>query len=322
MLQDAYGRRFYYLRLSITDVCNFRCTYCLPNGYQGSEQVPFLSVNELHNAASAFAQMGTQKVRLTGGEPSLRTDLPDIIERVASVRGIETLALTTNGYKLPQRIGQWVNAGLTALNVSIDTLDEKAFHDITGHNRLPEILDGLQEAHALGIQVKVNSVLMRDVNDDLTATMAFLKKTPVTLRFIEVMETRDQDVFFRAHHLSGQSIEACLLKDGWQPVLRERSAGPAKEFWHPDYVGRIGLIMPYSRDFCASCNRLRISSIGKLHLCLFSEAGIDIRPLLQQPQDAPALLAAVGEFVKGKGETHQLHQHTSGALDNLSQIGG
>lgn len=321
MLQDTFGRRFYYLRLSVTDVCNFRCTYCLPEGYQGKPDEAYLSPIELERTVRGFAQMGTQKVRLTGGEPSLRKDLKEVIERVSRVPGIQKVALTTNGYKLPQKIEAWAKAGLSQLNVSIDSLDKQTFKDITGHDRLEEVLEGVEKARELGIPVKLNSVLMRGINDQLAETLKWLEKNPYTLRFIEVMETSDQEVFFRQHHLSGLSIKEQLLECGWEQVVRDVAAGPAQEFWHPDYAGRLGLIMPYSKDFCASCNRLRISSLGKLHLCLFAEQGIDIRPYLQSDDSAP-FIQAVSEHVQGKSVSHFLQEHKSGAMANLSQIGG
>ena len=322
MLQDTFGRRFYYLRLSVTDVCNFSCDYCLPDGYQGRPDEAFLSPYELTQVARGFAAMGTQKIRLTGGEPSLRNDLPEIIERIHAIEGIQTVALTTNGYKLPQRIKTWAAAGLTQLNVSIDSLDPNEFQRITGHDRLPEILAGITEAKALGLAVKVNSVLMKDINDDMSAVLHWLRTNPVTLRFIEVMETADQQVFFRQHHISGATIKERLLVDGWQPVARKLADGPAQEFWHPAFVGRIGLIMPYSKDFCATCNRLRVSSLGKLHLCLFSEQGIDLRPLLQPGVPLSGLVEAVTHHLGDKSAGHSLIDHNSGAMANLSQIGG
>ncbi|MEJ2044948.1 MAG: GTP 3',8-cyclase MoaA [Reinekea sp.] len=322
MLIDTFGRRFYYLRLSVTDICNFRCTYCLPDGYKGRPEDTFLSPAELEAAARGFIQMGTQKIRLTGGEPGLRKDLPEILERLSRIESLQTLAVTTNGYKLPQKIHQWVKSGLTQLNVSIDSLDAEKFHDITGHNRLEEVLEGVRIAQQLGIKTKVNAVLMNGVNDDLKSVLKWLKQTPVTMRFIEVMETVDQQVFFRQHHISGESVKAQLLESGWQPVLRDITAGPAQEFWHPEYQGRIGLIMPYSKDFCDSCNRLRISSLGKLHLCLFAEQGIDVRPYLQPGVPVEALMDAVRTHLKDKAATHFLHEHNAGAMTNLSQIGG
>ncbi|GGX38070.1 GTP 3',8-cyclase MoaA [Saccharospirillum salsuginis] len=322
MLQDALGRRFYYLRLSITDVCNFRCTYCLPDGYQGKPDQSFLTLPEIRQTLRAFAVLGTEKVRLTGGEPGLRADLPEIIAEAAGTPGIRKVAITSNGYKLPQRIDRWREAGLNQLNLSIDSLDPRQFQAITGHDRLREVLDGMDRALELGVNTKVNAVLMRGLNDQLSEFLAWLKTIPVTLRFIEVMETGDHPTFFREHHMSGETVKERLLNEGWQPVIRTREAGPAQEFWHPDFAGRIGLIMPYSKDFCASCNRLRISSTGKLHLCLFSDHGLDVRQWMQPDVDNTELQNKLVELLRFKAPTHLLHEHNSGGTQNLSIIGG
>jgi cyclic pyranopterin phosphate synthase len=322
MLEDAIGRRFYYLRLSVTDVCNFRCTYCLPDGYQGKPDQSFLSLSEIRQTLIAFAALGTEKVRITGGEPGLRRDLPEIIDAAARTPGIRTVALTTNGYKLAERIAHWRQAGLSQLNVSIDTLDAAEFQSITGHDRLADILRGLDAAIAEGLSVKVNAVLMRGLPDQLTTFLSWLKAMPVTLRFIEVMETGDHSAFFREHHISGQSVKQQLLASGWHAVQRRRDAGPAEEFWHPDYQGRIGLIMPYSQDFCSSCNRLRISSTGKLHLCLFSDSGLDVRPWMQPDIPSTELQAQLAALLKHKAPSHLLHDGQTGGTQNLSIIGG
>lgn len=322
MLQDAYGRRFYYLRLSITDVCNFRCQYCLPDGYQGLPEASFLTLPEITKTVQAFATLGTQKVRLTGGEPSLRRDLPTIIERVSDTPGIDHVALTSNGYKIQSKLDDWVSAGLNQLNVSIDSLDPAVFHEVTGHNQLDDVLGAVDKALTLGLKVKINAVLLKNLNTELTPYFKWLKTTPVTFRFIEVMETGDQAVFFRQYHQSGGTIKQRLLEQGWQPVLREKHAGPAQEFWHPDYRGRFGLIMPYSNDFCTTCNRLRVSSLGKLHLCLFSEQGIDLRHLMQDDTSAQDLAESIEQYITGKAAGHALKEHQSGAMKNLSMIGG
>lgn len=321
-LSDTFGRRFGYLRLSVTDQCNFRCNYCLPDGYQGAEKPVYLSLDEIRCAVAAFAALGTRKVRITGGEPSLRKDLPDIIRIVAQTPGIDQVAITTNGYRLLQAVQNWADAGLTHLNLSIDSLDPAQFADITGHDRLPYLLQGLEKALALGLKVKVNAVLLRGFNrHQLQDFLDWIRHTAVSLRFIELMQTGDNQVFFAEHHVSGEEIRQQLLQQGWQPRLKEVNAGPALEFQHPDYQGRIGLIMPYSPDFCASCNRLRLSSTGKLHLCLFGEQGYDVRNLLNTGQAEPLqqrLLHLLGE----KRESHSLHQGTTGATRHLAMLGG
>ncbi|MCY0965028.1 GTP 3',8-cyclase MoaA [Parathalassolituus penaei] len=321
-LSDAFGRRFGYLRLSVTDQCNFRCNYCLPDGYQGSGKTAFLSLDEIRSAVGAFAALGTRKVRITGGEPSLRRDLPDIIRAVASTPGIDTVAMTTNGYRLERSVDDWVAAGLTNLNLSIDSLDPAQFATITGHDVLPSLLRGLDRALALGLKVKINAVLLRGFNfDQLQSFLDWVKHTPVSMRFIELMQTGDNQVFFAENHVSGEQIRQHLLDQGWLPVLRETNAGPALEFCHPHYHGKIGLIMPYSRDFCASCNRLRLSSVGKMHMCLFGEQGYDIRELLQADRQAE-LLQTLPQLLGEKRESHYLHQGQTGATRHLAMLGG
>ncbi|MDF2177399.1 GTP 3',8-cyclase MoaA [Aliiglaciecola sp. CAU 1673] len=322
MLEDKFGRRFHYLRLSITDVCNFRCSYCLPDGYQCDGDRDFLSKAEIRPLVQAFAGLGTSKIRLTGGEPSLRKDLPEIIALCAQTPGVDKVALTTNGFKLPQMIQSWADAGLNALNVSIDSLDPRQFKAITGHNKLDTILKGVDEALALGIKVKINSVLLRPYSEStLSLAMEWLKDKPVSLRLIELMQTGDNQAFFKANHLSGQPIKDSLLRQGWLQVLREKTAGPAQEFAHPDYAGRIGLIMPYSKDFCKSCNRLRVSAKGKLHLCLFADQGLDLRDLLRDG-DVKAIQARLVELLGRKEASHWLDKGYTGATSQLAMLGG
>lgn len=321
--KDTYGRRFSYLRLSITDVCNFRCNYCLPDGYQCSDKTEPLSLEEIRQLAKTFAAHGTRKIRITGGEPVLRKDLPQIIAALKQTPGIETVALTTNGYKINQHIDSWKAAGLDQLNVSIDSLDPKVFQTITGHDRLQEILQGINRAFELGFKdVKVNAVLLKSHNaSELDSFLNWIKFTPVTLRFIELMETGQNPDYFAKNHLSGEQIKQQLLANGWQQKIRNKDAGPAQEFDHPDYQGSIGLIMPYSKDFCSSCNRLRISALGKLHLCLFGEQGYDLRHLMADGKQAQ-LETAIQGLLRDKKATHFLHDGQTGAIQHFAQIGG
>ena len=322
MLEDKFGRRFHYLRLSVTDVCNFRCNYCLPDGYECDNDRDFLAVPEIQTLVNGFAQLGTSKVRITGGEPSLRKDLCEIIQVCASAPGIQHVAMTTNGFKLESDIQQWVDAGLNSLNISIDSLDPRMFASITGHNKLESILRGIDKALELGVAVKVNAVLLKQYNEnDLNSFLTWLKKTPITLRFIELMQTGDNLPFFKENHVSGGPIKERLLDSGWSQFIRDKSAGPAQEFFHPDYAGRMGLIMPYSKDFCASCNRLRISATAKLHLCLFAEQGLDIRPALQSA-NSHELQTQLVSLLADKEATHWLQDGFTGATKHLAMIGG
>lgn len=324
-LADGLGRRFEYLRLSLTDVCNFRCSYCLPDGYRGARTRPgVLAPDEIVRAVRAFAALGLWKVRLTGGEPTIRQDFAAIAGAVAQVPGIRQVAMTTNGYRLAGHAAEWRAAGVSAINVSVDSLDPARFAAITGHDRLAEVLAGIDAAAAAGFApIKLNAVLMRGVNDDeLEAMIAFVQDRDVALRLIEVMRTNDNADFFERHHLSGLAVAAQLEQRGWTRLARRPGAGPAMEYGHPDRRGRIGIIAPYSRDFCATCNRLRLSSTGKLHLCLFGDGGIDLRPLLQHDGQHDELVARIMALTATKAPAHRLHEGDSGATPHLASIGG
>ncbi|XKM14086.1 GTP 3',8-cyclase MoaA [Orbaceae bacterium ac157xtp] len=323
-LIDNYQRRFEYLRLSITDLCNFRCQYCLPSGYQTNENRNcYLSLTEITNLVMAFGQLGVKKVRLTGGEPTLRRDFDSILATIAQHPSIVDIALTTNGSRLVNRISQWQALGLTSLNVSVDSFSPKMFHVITGENKLEPILLGIDKAIEVGINnIKLNAVLMRGLNDDIYPALEWIKTRPVDLRFIELMETSQGKDYFSRFHLSGQVIENKLIAEGWQLLPPKALAGPAKVFKHADYAGKIGLIMPYSKDFCQTCNRLRVSAIGQLHYCLFGESAVNLRDLLQNRDDQQALKLRILTALKVKPESHFLQQHKTGLSQNLSYIGG
>ncbi|RLM25762.1 cyclic pyranopterin phosphate synthase [Brenneria alni] len=325
-LTDAFARKFYYLRLSITDVCNFRCTYCLPEGYKPDGVNPhrFLSLDEIRRVSRAFAELGTEKVRLTGGEPSLRRDFAEIIAAIRENPAIRTLAVTTNGYRLARDVARWREAGLSALNVSVDSLDARQFHAITGQDKFRQVMEGIDAAFACGFsKVKVNTVLMRDVNDTCLLTfLEWIRLRPIQLRFIELMETGEGSRLFRQRHISGEVIRQRLQQQGWSEQERGRSDGPARVFRHPDYQGEVGLIMPYEKDFCLSCNRLRVSAIGNLHLCLFGEQGIPLRDLMVDDSQLDALKMRISGGLSTKKQTHFLHQGNSGITQNLSFIGG
>ncbi|WP_029687256.1 GTP 3',8-cyclase MoaA [Tatumella saanichensis] len=326
LLTDKFNRRFYYLRLSITDVCNFRCSYCLPDGYRPGavSNNGFLSVDEIRQVSRAFVDAGTEKIRLTGGEPTLRRDFTDIIAAVKDNAALKKIAMTTNGYRLQRGVRDWQQAGLSAVNISIDSLDARQFHAITGQDKLPQILAGIDACFEAGLtQVKINTVLMKEANSrQLPAFLAWIKQRPIQLRFIELMETGEGGALFRQQHISGEVIRQQLLREGWQEVPRARDDGPARVFSHEDYLGTIGLIMPYSKDFCLSCNRLRVSALGNLHLCLFGDNGIPLRDLLADDSQQPALQQRIHAALGEKKQTHFLHQGHTGHTQNLSFIGG
>ncbi|WED20894.1 GTP 3',8-cyclase MoaA [Vibrio sp. JC009] len=324
--EDNFQRKFYYLRLSVTDVCNFKCTYCLPDGYKpsGCKNSSFLSLPEITRIAKAFADCGTSKIRITGGEPTLRKDFTEIVHTIASTDGIKKVAMTTNGYRMATHVQEWRDAGLNNINVSLDSLDPRMFHQITGENKFGQVMAGIDKAFEVGYeQIKVNVVLMKDLNSgELPAFMNWIKDRPIQLRFIELMQTGEMDTFFEKHHKSGVSIQNMLIANGWVQKVKEASDGPAKVFMHPDYQGEIGLIMPYEKSFCNSCNRLRISSLGKLHKCLFGEHGVDLRDLLQADEQHDELIERIQYELQTKSAGHFLHDGQTGMTPHLASIGG
>ncbi len=322
ILEDKFGRKFPYLRLSVTDVCNFRCEYCLPNGYQKSNTC-FLSTNEIIRLLTAFSQLGTEKVRLTGGEPTVRKDLTKIAKAISST-SIKTIALTTNGYNLQQKAQEFFDSGINALNVSVDSLNAEKFYKITGHDKLSIILKGIESGKKAGFKkIKVNTVLLKDINDnELPEILNWTKSEDLSVRFIELMRTGDNAEYFKKHHLSAEVIKEKLQNYGFIPSLRRSDAGPAQEYEHPDYKGKIGIIAPYSKDFCKTCNRLRITSRGELRLCLFGEGGFSLRPFLKSDNQIEELKDKILEVLHFKHETHYLHQGFTGITQNLASLGG
>ncbi|MBY5993362.1 GTP 3',8-cyclase MoaA [Ferrimonas balearica] len=323
-LQDRFGRSFHYLRLSITDACNFKCQYCLPNGYHPDGKPRFMTLEEIRRVLLAFAQVGTRKVRITGGEPTLRKDFEAVVDLAANTPGVQRVATTTNGYRLAEHAKAWRQAGLSQINVSVDSLDPVQFQRITGDSRFDLVMKGIDTALAEGYdKVKINVVLLKEHNgDQLPLFLNYIKHQPVDLRFIELMETGLHHDYFQRHHLPGAVIQQQLEQAGWTLDPRGPDDGPALNYSHPDYAGRIGLIMPYAKDFCATCNRLRVSAIGKLHLCLFTEAGIELRDLLGSDEQLAPLVARLHAALGQKHETHYLHDGNAGATPHLASIGG
>jgi cyclic pyranopterin phosphate synthase len=323
-IEDNFGRSFRYLRVSITDACNFSCAYCLPNGYCKEPLAdPPLRVEEFANLVAGFADLGVRKIRLTGGEPTLRRDLLEFVKVAVDTPGIEDVALSTNGYRLASIARDLKDAGLKAVNVSVDSLDEKTFQTITKSPLLPRILEGIEACLSLGLRVKLNAVLMRDFNDnDLPRFLQYIEQRPVSVRFIELMQTGDNKELFSQHHVSAEVLEEKLKAEGWTLQPRGATDGPAREYRHLSYEGQIGVIAPYSHDFCGNCNRLRISCRGELKLCLFGDGQHSVRAFIQKREQASELHAAIFHLLKLKLATHSLHEGQYGNTYKFSSIGG
>jgi len=327
-LRDSFGRTFPYIRLSITDVCNFKCGYCLPNGYQvdKSDNRKFLHINEIKRLAKALSELGVCKIRLTGGEPTVRKDFFHIVKILKNESGIKKVVMTTNGYHLDQKAKPLLDSGLNGINISIDSLDRETFKSVTGHDRLPEILSGIKKLQNLGFEnIKVNAVLLNGVNSsekDFEEWSKFIKSNKVDFRYIELMQTGDNLDYFNKYHVSASIFKNYLNKNKWIHQTLGRDAGPSLNYINPEFKGKFGIIAPYSKDFCKTCNRLRITSRGDLRLCLFGNTGISIRHLLQKDDQLEELKDLILKQLNFKKESHYLELGETGLTKNLSTTGG
>jgi len=326
-LKDNFGRSFPYFRISITDVCNFKCGYCLPNGYQKSEnKKEFLSLEEIKRIGKALSELGVCKIRLTGGEPTVRKDFVEIIENLKSLPGINKVVFTTNGYNLKNIAKSVVNARIDGINVSIDSLNREKFKFITGKDKLQDILIGLKALQDLNFKnIKVNAVLLKGVNDgeqDFDSCQQFIKLNNVDFRYIELMQTGDNLDYFKKYHVSANVFRDYLLKKEWIHQTAGFDSGPSKNYIHKDFKGKFGIIAPYSKDFCKSCNRLRITAQGDLRLCLFGDTGISLRALLQNDEQIPQLKDLINAQLNFKKESHYLELGNTGITPHLASIGG
>lgn len=322
-LVDGFGRSFHYLRLSVEDACNFRCRYCLPHGYHKSEADAPLSVAEIGRLTRAFAELGFWKVRLTGGEPTVRQDIVAIAETVARTPGIRRVALSTNGYRLRELAPDIKAAGVAAVNVSVDSLDAARFAELTGKDSLADVLAGVDRALELGLETKINAVLMKGLNEHEFAEFVELtRERPLAVRFIELMPVADNMDFFAERHLKAEALVAWLGEHGWTERARKDGDGPARAFSKAGHRGEVGIIAPYAKDFCGSCNRLRVTSRGRLRLCLFSEGEHSLRDLLQDDAQRPELHERVKATLGLKEVSHYLPEGKFGNTPHFARMGG
>lgn len=307
-LTDRFGRVHTYLRVSVTDRCNFRCVYCLPaEGLSWKPRESLLSYEEIARLVGVFASMGVQKIRITGGEPTIRADITALVAGIAAVPGITDVAMTTNAHALARTAPALKAAGLDRINVSIDTLDPEGFRRITRGGRLDKVLAGIEASLAAGLHpVKLNAVLLRGENDDQLFPLveyAAARAPAMVLRFIEYMP------FEARWHQSVRSKELrerLAARYTLEPVrARARTAGPSRVWKIAENGLEVGFISPLSEHFCATCNRLRLSCEGQLRTCLAHEDTPSLRDLMRGGATDDALAAAIRTMVMGKPEGHQ-----------------
>ncbi len=286
-LIDQYDRQIDYLRISITDRCNLKCYYCTPfSEFKYLRRKEILSHEEIVRLAEAAVSAGISKIRLTGGEPMVRKGMMGLCRRLSAIEGLEGMALTTNGMLLEQRASDLFAAGIRRINVSLDSLNRKRFFEITGVDGLPQVLAGIERTETLGMApIKINTVVMRGINDDEIADFARLTlDKPYHVRFIELMPTEGWATDAHAGRFMSSSAIAEKIEEigPIQTLPATDSYGPAKLYALTGAKGKIGLITAMSQHFCDACNRIRLTADGKLRTCLFSKEEIDVKTPLRQ----------------------------------------
>ena len=314
-MRDGCGRTIDYLRLSVTDRCNYRCRYCMPpEGVEKRAHEDILTLEELAEIAEAAVACGVKKIRLTGGEPLVRLGLVDLCRMLRAIPGVEELCLTTNGSLLPQLAKPLREAGLDRLNISLDTLRPDRFAAMTRRGTLQDVLDGIQAAEAAGFyDLKFDTVLIGGFNDDEIEDFVELSRNhPWEMRFIELMPMGPCAGWDRSCFLPGSTVLERV------PELEPLEAqGVARRYKLPGAAGTVGLISPVSHDFCADCRRVRVTSDGKLKGCLHSREEVPLRGL-----HGEALVNAIRQGIRQKPARHHLAERKSDTPRNMNQIGG
>ncbi|MBA3823616.1 MAG: GTP 3',8-cyclase MoaA [Ktedonobacterales bacterium] len=329
VLTDSYGRRIKSMRLSITDRCNFRCVYCMPaEGLPWLPKADILTYEELARVARVAVGMGVEQLRLTGGEPLVRRDVPELVRMLHAIPGLRSLSLTTNGTRLPQLAAPLAAAGLTRINVSLDTLIPHKFFQLTRRDALDSVLAGLAalEAFPQITPIKVNAVAMRGfTEDEVLAFAALARRKPYVIRWIEFMPLDADGIWRKEDILTGAEILA-IIEAQYGPMVRITggdAAETARRYRFPDGVGEVGFINPVSEPFCATCDRIRLTAEGGLRTCLFSHEETDLRATLRDGGSDDDLAAAIRAAVWHKELKHHINDgQFTRTQRSMSMIGG
>ncbi|HHW94253.1 MAG TPA: GTP 3',8-cyclase MoaA [Clostridiaceae bacterium] len=317
-MQDQYGRTIDYLRISVTDFCNLRCHYCMPaEGVLPVHHDDKLTLEELYHITHLFVENGITKVRITGGEPLIRKGIEYFIASLGLLHKIKDLTMTTNALLLTLEKAQRLKAGgLTRVNISLDSLDQDSYRRITRGGDFAAALDGLRNALQVGFKVKINVVLLKDINDrEIVDFVELTKKYPIDVRFIEVMPIGPTAHFSKKHYMSAREV---LEKVALTPLETQEKSSPARLYTAENAIGRVGLIRPLSCRFCHECNRLRLTSDGQLKPCLLSDLSIDLKTPLRNGEDLQPYL---DRTLSLKPEKHHVEEGNSTSLP-MHRIGG
>ncbi len=311
-MKDRFNREISYLRLSLTDRCNFRCRYCIPEGKSFSNSE--LTFDELYNICVCAVELGIKKIRITGGEPLCRNGVENFCKRISNIEGLEELTLTTNGSLLADKAEKLKDSGVSRINISLDTLKREKFKALTGVDKFDDVIKGIETAKKYSFrQIKVNVVLMKDYNiDEISDFVELTKDNDISVRFIELMPIGNLSDFNKRY------IPADVVLKNEPDLKLIKVSGVAQIYQKPGYIGTIGLIKPMSQKFCDVCNRIRITCDGKLKTCLHSAEEYDLRGL-----NGDLLKSTFVEAILNKPDSHSLSETCfSNSLRYMNQIGG
>ena len=327
-LRDGWGREIRSVRVSVTDKCNFRCTYCMPaEGLEWLGRDEILTFEEIARLVRVLASLGVDEVRLTGGEPLIRRDLPVLVEMLAAIPGVRDLSLTTNGVLLDRLAGPLVAAGLKRINVSLDSLSHVRFAELTRRDALDAVLRGLEEAERYPElrPIKVNCVAIKGFTEEEVPALAELaRRKPYVVRFIEFMPLDADEIWREDQVLTGGEIRA-LIEERYGPLveLPAKASSTARRYGFADGIGELGFVNPVSEPFCSSCDRIRLTADGQLRTCLFSRREWDLKTPLRDGSSDEQLVAALRNAVAHKELKHRINERGFvRASRSMSQIGG
>src|SRR5579884_743133 len=329
LLVDSYGRRIKSLRISITDKCNFRCTYCMPaEGLPWLKKAEILSYEEIVRISSVAVEMGIEQIRLTGGEPLVRRDVPELVRQLRQFPGLHSLSLTTNGILLKQQAKALAEAGLTRINVSLDSLVREKFAQLTRRDQLDRVLQGLEELEKYPSihPIKINAVAIRGFSEDeVLDFVQFARKKSYVMRWIEFMPLDADQIWRKEDILTGGEIKA-IIEAVYGPLVPITSGDPsetARRYTFSDGIGEVGFINPVSQPFCSTCDRIRLTADGQLRTCLFATEETDLRSVLRSGGDDEAIARTIREAVWHKELKHYIgDKRFKRANRSMSMIGG
>lgn len=318
---DNIGRRINYLRISVTDLCNLRCRYCMPEeGLCKKDHKDILRIEEIEEIVREGAKIGIDKVRITGGEPLVRRGIIELLKRISNIKEIKDIAMTTNGILLRKYARDLKDAGLNRVNISIDTLDKEKYKEITRGGNIEDVLDGIKEAKSVGLApIKLNAVLIGGFNDDeINDFVKLTKDENIDVRFIELMPLGQASSWAKENFIPNTTVLDRFPQ--LVSLCKDDKGSPAKYYKLPNGKGKIGLINPISNHFCSSCNRIRITADGKIKPCLHSNYEINIRSLLEQNVKLSDILKLA---IESKPEEHTINDlEYKPVIRNMYQIGG